>query len=125
MKNVPLSFFYSWKDIPDSLYDRVMAEFAANGAKRLVLGDLWCERLLGDLRLYSNLERRARAAGLTLFEAHAPFGECFDLNCSVAGRRPGMIADQIKVMNYAAAAGCKTYTLFGLTFYKYKLYYSP
>ena len=68
-------------------------------------------RFLTDPRFFGTLDRIARGAGVKLFEIHAPFGECWDLNCSVQARRDTMLQDHIRVMRYAAEIGCKTYVI--------------
>jgi sugar phosphate isomerase/epimerase len=113
MKKIPLTFFPGGKIVTDEWLPIVFAEFAANGAENIVINELMAPRFLTDPRFYSNLERIARAAGVKLFEIHAPFGECWDLNCSVQARRETMLQDHIKIMRYAAETGCKTYVIHG------------
>ena len=111
MSKVPLSFFTGSRNFSDALLPNVFLEFAANGAENVVIDEIMAGRILEDPRYYSNLERFARGAGVKLFEIHAPFGECWDLNCSVKSRRPYLVEGHIKCMNYAAEAGCKTYVI--------------
>jgi sugar phosphate isomerase/epimerase len=89
----------------------IFAEFAANGAEFVVINEHMATRILDERRYYSTLECQTRKTGVKLFEIHAPFGECWDLNCSVRARRPDMIREHIRCMNYAAEAGCKTYVI--------------
>jgi len=109
--SVPLSYFFSWNQIPDALIPQVAAEFKANGAEYLVLGETWSERMVSDRRFYAQLSRMINSAGMKLFETHAPFGECFDLNTIVPARQKAMIEEQKLIMNYSADLGCKTYTI--------------
>ena len=111
MSKIPLSYFTCSKNFTDALLPNLFLEFAANGAENVVIDETMACKILDDPRYYSNLERFARGAGIKLFEIHAPFGECWDLNCSVKARRPALVEGHIKCMNYAAEAGCKTYVI--------------
>lgn len=111
MSKIPLSYFTGGRIIPDELRPFIFREFAANGAENVVIDEIMAGRILDEPRFYSNLERFARGAGVKLFEIHAPFGECWDLNCSVKSRRPGLIKGHTLCMNYAAEAGCRTYVI--------------
>lgn len=111
MSKIPLSYFTCSKSFTDALLPNVFVEFAANGAENVVIDEGMACKILDDPRYYSNLERFARGAGVKLFEIHAPFGECWDLNCSVKARRPYLVEGHIKCMNYAAEAGCRTYVI--------------
>ena len=48
MKEIQLSHFYTWKDVPDTLVPQVMQEFADNGAQNLVLVERWVERMIRE-----------------------------------------------------------------------------
>jgi sugar phosphate isomerase/epimerase len=111
MKKIPLSYFTCSKSWSDAMLPNLFVEFAANGAENMVIDETMACKILDDPRYYSNLERFARGAGVKLFEIHAPFGECWDLNCSVKARRPYLVEGHIKCMNYAAEAGCRTYVI--------------
>lgn len=111
MKKIPLSYFTCSKSWSDAMLPNLFVEFAANGAENVVIDETMACKILDDPRFYSNLERYVRGAGVKLFEIHAPFGECWDLNCSVKARRPALVDGHIKCMNYAAEAGCKTYVI--------------
>ena len=112
MKKIPLTHIVCGSSTgPDPLMANFFAEFAANGAEFVVINEHMATRILDERRYYSVLESQVRKAGIKLFEIHAPFGECWDLNCSVRSRRPEMLREHIRCMNYAAEAGCKTYVI--------------
>lgn len=112
MKKIPLSHIICGSSgVPDALMANIFAEFAANGAEFVVINEHMATRILDERRYYSTLECQTRKTGVKLFEIHAPFGECWDLNCSVRARRPDMIREHIRCMNYASEAGCKTYVI--------------
>ena len=107
----PIAYYYSWESVSDAMIPNVMAEFRDNGAENLVMSHIWLDRILRDPKFWSILARHARAQQLNLVEAHAPWGQCYDLCCPERARRPQMIADHKRAMNYCADSGCKTYTL--------------
>ena len=111
MNKIPLTYFPGGAIVTDEWLPIVFAEFAANGAENMVINELMAARFLTDPRFFGTLDRIARGAGVKLFEIHAPFGECWDLNCSVQARRDTMLQDHIRVMRYAAEIGCKTYVI--------------
>jgi len=107
----PPAYYYSWHQVPDVMIPNVMESFREQGVKNLVFSNTWLERILKDMRFWSVISRAARRAGLDLVEAHAPYGQGFDLCCPERGRRPAMIEDHKRAMNYCADSGCRTYTL--------------
>ena len=112
MSRIPLSHMpCGASGVPDPPMANLFAEFAANGAEFIVINEQMAARIIDERRYYSVLESQIRKAGIKLFEIHAPFGECWDLNCSVVSRRDEMIREHIRCMNYAAEAGCKTYVI--------------
>ena len=76
---IPLTFHHSWKKLDER--DRLVAmrEFAANGAKHLVLSDSLLKMLGGDYTLAGVLHRQLAEAGVDFVDAHAPFRDYGDL----------------------------------------------
>ena len=112
MNKIPLTHILcGCSMVPDKLFSNLFAELLSNGADSVVLNEWMAQRLLDERNYYSQLEQQARTLGMKLFEIHAPFGECWDLNCSVKARRKEMIREHIRCMNYAAELGCKTYVI--------------
>ena len=107
----PLAYYYSWHLVPDVMIPNVMAAFREQGVKNLVFCNSWLERILKDMRFWRVISRAAKNANLDLVEAHAPYGQGFDLCCPERGRRPAMIEEHKRAMNYCADSGCRTYTL--------------
>ena len=110
-KNFPLAYYYSWEQVPDAMIPNIMAEFNAHGVKNLVFSSVWLDRILHDMSFWSLLIRHARSQQVSLVEAHAPCGQGYDLCCPERGRRPHMIEEHKRAMNYCAESGCKTYTM--------------
>ena len=71
---VPVTFLYDWEYPSDHDRQTVMYEFAANGAKHLVLTDTMLKMIERDPRLYRELRDEVARAGLDFVDAHAPFG---------------------------------------------------
>ena len=108
---IPLAYCYSWGSVPDGMIANIMAEFKWHGVSDLVFGNTLITRVIEDVRFWSLLHRLAVKQGINLIEAHAPLGQGYDLCCPEKGRRPRMIEDHKRAMNYCAESGCKTYTV--------------
>ena len=107
----PLAYYYSWQAVSDSMIPNVMAEFREHGVRNLVFSHVWLDRILRDMKFWSVLYRYAKDQGVNLVEAHAPCGQGYDLCCPEKGRRPHMIEEHKRAMNYCAESGCRTYTM--------------
>ncbi len=99
--------------LPDAFHDdgaddsaRLADEFAAAGAKRLVLSHSWCRKFLNDPAFAHDCPRAVRKAGLAFQDAHAPYGENWDLNGSHAE-----IESHRKLIGLCAENGVRTYTI--------------
>ena len=89
----------------------VMQEFAANGAKHLVLTD----QLIGDIMKKSDLAaqlcRELESFGMSFADAHSPFGGVLDMNCPDETFRPQMLMRHKMALRIAAECGVKTITI--------------
>lgn len=110
-KKIPLAYFYSWRDVTDAMIPNIMAEFKWHGVENLVFTDYLLNRVITDFRFWSLLHRHAVNQGINIIEAHGLLGQGNDLCCPEKGRRPGMIEDHKRAMNYCAESGGKTYTV--------------
>ena len=111
MNDIRLTHFYTWSEVPDPLAPVVLREFADNGAKSIVLTEIWGQRLLREPAFCTKLKNWLKSSGMSLFECHGLWNAGYDLNITDRPRRPGMIADHKMFMEYAADLGCKTYTV--------------
>ncbi len=111
MKKIPLSFYYHWEGVPDTLLPSLLDEFRYNGVTDMVFSHIWATRILNEPGFFPILRRHLHRTGLRLRDIHAPWGQSFDLNCPDRARRPGLIADQKRAMAYAAECGCKSYVV--------------
>ena len=111
MFSVPVTFHYSFNDLDETARRCVMAEFAANGAKHLVLTDGLIEKILCDISMMDKLDKEMHSAGLTFADAHAPFGIFVDLNNPDERLRPKIIRRHQEHINIAADMGVNTITI--------------
>ena len=99
--------------LPDAFHEdgaddaaRIADEFAAAGAKRLVLSHSWCRKFLVDPAFANDCPRAVREAGLSFQDAHAPYGQDWDLNGNHAE-----IDSHCRLIGICAENGVKTYTI--------------
>ena len=84
----PLAYYYSWKSVSDPMIPNIMAEFREHGVRNLVFSNIWLDRILCDMKFWSILYRHAKEQGVNLVEAHAPWGQGYDLCCPAASGVP-------------------------------------
>ena len=94
---VPVTFLYDWEYPNDHDRQTVMYEFAANGAKHLVLTDTMLKMICRAPKLYRELRTEVARAGLDFVDAHAPFKDDCDMCCPDPAVRPFMVA-HLKLM---------------------------
>ena len=102
---------YSWKNIPQELYPRIIREFLDWGVDKIVFGDLLIKRCLNEPEFTEYLRGLTRSLGVSFVAMHAPYGRDFDLDIPDFQRRPAMIAAHKQAMKIAAEFGSKTYTI--------------
>ena len=73
MSLAPVTFLHEFDTLNDRIRPLVMREFAANGAKYLVLTDTLIKQILGKVSLERQLMKVMAAEGLEFMDAHAPF----------------------------------------------------
>ena len=106
-----VSHFYEWTHVGDTLLDCVLAEFAAHGARALSTPPGWSARFLSDPAFAKQLRQKLTARSLIMADAHAPWGEPWDLDIEDAARRPAMIASHRLCLSMLADFGVETYTM--------------
>ena len=102
---------YSWGNLPQEMYPRVLREFLDWGIDKIVFGDSLITRGLAEPEFIDFLRDLTKRLGVSFVAMHAPYGRAFDMDIPDFGRRPGMIADHRKAMRIAAEFGSKTYTI--------------
>jgi len=91
---IPLTFHHSWKKLDERQRLTVMCEFAANGAKHIVLSDSLLKMMGQDYTLAKVLRGQLAEAGVDFVDAHAPFRDYGDLFIPDERDRKEMIARQ-------------------------------
>ena len=92
LDRLPLTYYFEWTHCDEPTRRMVMAEFAANGAKHIVLTDELLKMLCGTPSLYRKLAAEVADAGLSFVDAHAPFRDECDLWLPVEAYRRQMLA---------------------------------
>ena len=104
---VPVTFLYDWEYPNDHDRQTVMYEFAANGAKHLVLTDTMLKMICRNPKLYRELRAEIARAGLDFVDAHAPFGHDCVLTVPDPVVRPFMLGYQKTVLQIVHDFGVK------------------
>lgn len=77
VRDVPFTYLCLFSGLDERMRRMMLAEFAANGAKHIVLSDGLLKLLAGTPSFYRKLHAEMDDAKLTFVDAHAPFGgEC-------------------------------------------------
>ena len=111
MTAVPVTYLFDFEQVGESLRPYVMHEFAANGAKNLVLSGPLIAQIMQNPALQKSLLREMDAEGLSFLDAHAPSDPYFDINSPVRSERPQILARLKLAFRIAADMGMKTVTV--------------
>ena len=105
---VPITFLYDWEFPSDKDRQTVMYEFAANGAKHLILTDTMLQMIGRYPRLYREFRQEVANAGLDFVDAHAPFRFDCDPLVPDPAIRPYMLAHLKYILHIVSDFGVKT-----------------
>ena len=111
MFSVPVSFTFGFKPVPDELRPLILHEFAANGAKYLMLTGTDISRIMENRDCAARFRQELADEGLSYCDAHAAFGPMLDLACPVAEARPEMLMRHKLTLLITASMGVKTITI--------------
>ena len=111
MFSVPVSFLFDFGQTNEKTRPYFMHEFAANGAKHLVLSNTLISEVMKDYTMQKTLLDEMAAEGLTFADAHATFGPMRDLICPVEEARPQMLLRQKLTLQILADMGVNTITI--------------
>ncbi len=110
---IPLSCFYSWKNLPEERIPEVFAEFKANGCRELVLTSDLLDRIMKEPAFLLRLMRMAESQSVCFSEAHGIWGPALGLG--VGAKFPSLIppmrAAHKQAFAFCADIGCRTYTI--------------
>lgn len=107
-REIPFTYLCTVSGLDENARRMKFAEFAANGAKHIVLSDGMLKLLAGEPKSYLILRREMRDAGLTFVDAHAPFGAECDPALPVPEYRRQMLARLKFNLQLAADFGVTT-----------------
>lgn len=111
MFQVPVTFCYGFDGLSDRMRANMMQEFAANGAKHLVLTSSLISMIMGNANLPKKLLKEMNDAGLTFVDAHAPFQGVYDPIYPDPAYRPQMIRRQQLYLQICQEMGVDTFTV--------------
>lgn len=110
--NREFSYFFDWNHFQDfALQERMIAEFAENGAKYIVLTNFLLERQLNEPNFKYAIQESMNRFGLKFSGCHGLWGGDKDLCCEDKQYRNISIENHKRAMGYAADFGCKTYVV--------------
>lgn len=104
----PVTFLFDFEHTNDASRPYILHEFAANGARHMVLTDTLIAMIMRSPKLEDTLIRELQAEGLTFLDSHAPFSPFFDLNCPFPEHWQEMICRQQLAIAIAGAMGVDT-----------------
>ena len=107
----PISYLFDFLSYPENLRKCRLNEFAANGAKHLVLSSPLLKHLIAHPEQAKKFAAELTESGLSFGDAHAPYGMHWDLICVFEEERPALFIRQKMALTMAAELGCKTVTM--------------
>ena len=107
----PISYLFDFLSYPENLRKCRLNEFAANGAKHLVLSSPLLKHLIAHPEQAKKFAGELAESGLSFGDAHAPYGMHWDLICVFEEERPALFIRQKMALLMAAELGCKTVTM--------------
>lgn len=107
----PISYLFDFLSYPENLRKCRLNEFAANGAKHLVLSSPLLKHMIAHPEQAKKFAGELTESGLSFGDAHAPYGMHWDLICVFEEERPALFIRQKMALLMAAELGCKTITM--------------
>lgn len=111
MYSIPITYLFDFEFCTDRIRPYVMAEFAAHGAKHLVLTDTLIREIMKSSRLGEQIRKEIETAGMNFVDSHAPFGVVEDLNVPDPALRDMMLARLQLSLRIAADFGVNSMTI--------------
>lgn len=111
MHTLPVSHFLHFEQFENDQLGKFFDSCAADGAECLSLTPPELERLAAEPLRIRLLQTESARTGIRFLNAHAPYGEAWDLNCPDSVRRPELLAGQKRFFEICASLGVETVTL--------------
>ena len=109
-ESLPLSYYFEFNLYDESMRRSYLEEFAVNGAKHLVLNFPLLSMCVEDRDMIHKIAGEMTAAGLSFKDAHAPYGDHYDLGCIFDHEIKSLIIRHKLHMQIAALLNVKTMT---------------
>ena len=104
----PLTYTFSFDQTTDAMRQFIMEEFAANGAKHLVLTNYMLGEIMAKPHMADVYSRELAAAGLSFMDSHSIYGPYADLFQPLGSIRDRMLSMHEFSLNIAGGLGLKT-----------------
>ena len=111
MSRIRCTHFYDWSSVNEHSFEAVVNEFAENGAKELTFATLFANNVYGDPNKAASLKHILEKTGVTMPDAHAPWGGLWDLCAPETFMRKYLVASHCLCLKILADFGVKTYTV--------------
>lgn len=109
--DIPVSHFLRTRGIPTSMLGPFFEHCAKDGVRHLSLTSEELELLPQDPERCKALQCASRASGIRFLNAHAPYGEQWDLNCSDPIRRTVLPEEHKRRFELCASFGLESITM--------------
>ena len=104
----PLTYTFSFDQTTDAMRQFIMEEFAANGAKHLVLTNYMVGEIMAKPHMADVYAKELSNAGLAFMDSHSIYGPYADLFQPDGALRNRMLAMHEHALNIAGGLGLKT-----------------
>ncbi len=105
---LPLTYVFEFNHGDDEMRRYILREFADSGAKHLVLGSYFFQKIMGSPAAAKTFEKEMESAGLSFMDSHAYYGPGGDLYLPAGPARRKMIALHQLCLEIAADFGVRT-----------------
>lgn len=110
-RKIPVSHFLQTREVETAALDAFFDGCASEGVEALSLTPRELEPLLSEPERQDALRRASHRSGVRFLNAHAPYGERWDLNCPDPSRRAALLAGQKHVFELCASFGIESVTM--------------
>lgn len=109
LSSLDVSYYADWHNVPDEDVPKLLAEFAAAGAKRIVFGTNLLHRSRQSTAFLKMLLRELERDGLVLDGSHAPFSQA-GLNMPESPERQQVLRERLEMIALCGDLGIDTLT---------------
>lgn len=106
----PVTHLFDFEHASERMRPYIMAEFAANGARNLVLTDTLIREVIKSPGFANGLHKDLESTGTRFVDSHVPFGAVEDLDLPLEDLRPAMLIRQKLALEVIADFGVDSIT---------------